>query len=85
MIVFQSSVLPREMIELILTKAVVGLCDRHRVHLEPRADVMSVVTVSSVCSEWCWIINRSRRSRVNISKILKTRKVSLFNNSRPST
>ena len=66
------------MIELILTKAVVGLCGRLRVCLEPCAVVMTVVTVSSVCSEWRWIINRYRGNRVKINKILQKARVSLI-------
>ena len=77
-LVFQWNVLPLEMTEVILTKAVVGLCGHHRVHLEPRADVMSVVTVSSVCREWCWIINSYRRNREKINNILQKARVSLF-------
>jgi hypothetical protein len=64
------------MIELLIIKAIVGLYARHRVHLQPRADVISLVTVSSVCSEWRAIISGSRRNRQKIKNILMKTKVS---------
>ena len=77
-LVFQASVLHYKILEVILIKAIVRLHVRHRVHLQPRADVFSVVTVSSVCKEWCWIINGSRRSRMKIKKIVQKARVRLL-------
>lgn len=72
---FQSSVLPYEMIELIVIKAVAALYAYHRIRLLPRADVLSLITVSSVCSEWCSIALGTKRSQ--ISFVLKNTGVSL--------
>jgi hypothetical protein len=59
----QSFGLPYEVIEMILVKSVVAFYARHRaVSLWPRADVTSLTTVGSVCSQWCNIVNGSKRS-----------------------
>lgn len=78
LVLLQSIVLPYEMIELILMKAVVAFYAGHRVHLFPRADVISMVVVSSVCSEWCATVTGSRRSRLKTSNVLRNLKVILF-------
>jgi hypothetical protein len=72
---FQMFGLPLEVIEMVLMKAVIGLHARHRVHLLPRADVVSVVTVSSVCLGWCAVVSGSRRCRREMREFLRNSKV----------
>jgi hypothetical protein len=66
------------MIELLIIKAIVGLYAHHRVHLQPRADVISFVTVGSVCSKWRAFLVGSRRNRQKIKNILVKTKVSFL-------
>lgn len=59
---------------MVLVKAVGALYVRHRGHIKPRADVISLVTVRSVCSDWCAVIG-SERSRLTLSRALRLTKV----------
>jgi hypothetical protein len=53
LLVLQRMNFPYEIMELVLTKAFVELYASHCVRLMPRADVISLTSVSSVCAEWC--------------------------------
>ncbi len=72
----QSLGLPYEMKELILFKGVVAYYARRRaVSLWPRADVMSLITVGSVCSEWRNIVIGSRRIHRKFHYLMNNAKV----------
>jgi hypothetical protein len=59
------------MIRMIVLKGVVALYARHRAEgLWPRADVMSLNTICSVCSHWCNMVIGSKRSRWKIQYLL---------------
>jgi hypothetical protein len=76
MSLLQSLGLPYEMMEMILFKSVVAFYARHRaVSLWPRADVMSLITVGSVCSQWCNIVIGSKRNRWKIHELINNTKV----------
>jgi hypothetical protein len=66
---------PLEVTELILIKAIAAFYARQRVCLNPRADVIALVTTSSVCCHWYMIINRSKRIRHVVTKALTNAKV----------
>jgi hypothetical protein len=71
--------MPYEMIEMILLKSVAAFHARFRVvSLWPRADVMSLVTVGSVCSHWCSIVNNSQRCRRKIHNFFSDTQVMLY-------
>lgn len=68
-----AAVLPSEMIELILIKAAAFLYARHRMHLLLRADVISLVTICSVCCEWCTII--TKRHLIKLRHLFRNKQV----------
>jgi hypothetical protein len=79
MSLLQSLGLPHELIEMILHKSVAAFYARHRaVSLWPRADVTSLVTVSSVCSQWCNIVNDPQRGHRKIRDLLSNTQVKLY-------
>jgi hypothetical protein len=68
-----------KVIEVILHKSVAAFYARFRaVSLWPRADVTSLITVGSVCSQWCNIVNGSKRSRRKIRNLFNKTQV-MFN------
>lgn len=74
-LLFKATVFPSEIAEMILTKVIIALNINHRIHLLPRGDVIALVTVSSVCSEWYAIMFRSKRSRRKIRNLVRHSKV----------
>lgn len=63
------------MMEIILIRATVDMYMRQLVCLRSLGDVVSLVTVNSVCTEWYNIIGRSKHSRKIIRKTLRKSKV----------
>jgi hypothetical protein len=66
-------VLPHEVLEMIAMKAVIALFAIYRVRLLPRADVLSLVTICSVCREWYAVFSTRSYNRRKLGRCLKGR------------
>jgi hypothetical protein len=64
-------VLPHEVLEMIAMKAVISLFAIYRVRLQPRADVLSLVTICSLCHEWYAVFSTRSYSRRKLGRCLK--------------
>ena len=56
--------MPLEMMELVVMKAVSSLYNVYKVRFLPRADLLTLTSVMSVCHEW-WKIITQYRPRLN--------------------
>ena len=66
-----------EVLEKIVIEAVIVLHTRNRVHHVPRADIVSLVTVASVRSDWREIIFHRTFNRRQIRRLF-TKKVHTY-------
>ena len=58
--VLQSTEMPVELMELIISKSVVSLHAVYRIRLHPRGDLLTMTTLMSVCQQWRHILSTQR-------------------------
>ena len=68
---FKVIALPHGVLEMILVKSVVKLYSSNQDHRATGADILSLVTVCSVCYEWYAVITRRDYNRRQVRHHLK--------------